>query len=99
MIMRLLTDSRTNMKPVWLALVFAMSLANVRPARAGEDWHPAHGPLLTRWAKDVTPANAHPEYPRPQLVRKDWQNLNGLWDYAIRPRDGGSPGTFDGKIL
>ena len=39
--------------------------------------------LRTRWAKDVTPENAWAEYPRPQLVRSDWLNLNGLWDYAI----------------
>ena len=42
---------------------------------------------MTRWAKDVSPEKAHPEYPRPQMVRDEWQNLNGLWDYAIRPRD------------
>ncbi len=50
------------------------------------DWKPAAGPLMTRWAKDVTPATAHREYPRPQLVRSEWENLNGLWDYAIKPR-------------
>ena len=46
------------------------------------DWKPAAGPLKTRWAKDVSPNKALPEYPRPQMVRKDWLNLNGLWDYA-----------------
>jgi hypothetical protein len=40
---------------------------------------PAAGPLATRWAKEVSPENALPEYPRPQMVRKDWRNLNGLW--------------------
>ncbi|WP_212915064.1 PA14 domain-containing protein [Streptomyces sp. TS71-3] len=38
--------------------------------------------LRTRWAGDVTPANAHPEYPRPQLTRDAWQNLNGTWQFA-----------------
>src|SRR5256884_9782835 len=51
------------------------------PLRA-EDWKPAAAPLMTRWAKDVSPENARPEYPRPQMVRKDWLNLNGLWDFA-----------------
>ena len=32
--------------------------------------------------KDVSPENALPEYPRPQMVRKEWQNLNGLWQFA-----------------
>src|SRR5258707_1174673 len=44
-----------------------------------DDWQPAKGPLMTKWAKDVSPAKVHPEYPRPQMVRKDWMNLNGLW--------------------
>ncbi|WP_314411892.1 PA14 domain-containing protein [Streptomyces kroppenstedtii] len=38
--------------------------------------------LSTKWGKDVTPANAHREYPRPQLTRDDWKNLNGSWQFA-----------------
>ncbi|MHC4229830.1 MAG: sugar-binding domain-containing protein, partial [Planctomycetota bacterium] len=63
------------------------------------DWQPAEGPLMTRWAKQVSPDNVHREYPRPQMVRKDWLNLNGLWEYAIVPRDQGKPDKFDGQIL
>jgi hypothetical protein len=63
------------------------------------EWKLAEGPLMTRWAKDVSPDNVHPEYPRPQMVRKNWLNLNGLWEYAIRPKDEGQPKTYDGKIL
>lgn len=44
--------------------------------------------MRTRFAKDVTPDNVWPEYPRPQLVRKNWQNLNGLWHYQVRARGG-----------
>jgi hypothetical protein len=54
-------------------------------------------PLMTRWASAVSPTNAHPEYPRPQLVRTDWQNLNGLWDYAVRPQESGPPKKYDGE--
>jgi len=63
------------------------------------DWQPAKGPLMTRWAKQVSPNNVHPEYPRPQMVRKNWLNLNGLWEYAIRQKDEGQPKKFDGQIL
>jgi beta-galactosidase/beta-glucuronidase len=33
------------------------------------------------------------------MVRSEWQNLNGEWDYAIRSRDESFPAEFDGKIL
>jgi hypothetical protein len=62
-------------------------------------WKPARGPLATRWAARVDPRKVHAEYPRPQMVRPEWINLNGLWDYAIRPRDEGVLSSFDGRIL
>ncbi|AWM37302.1 Beta-galactosidase [Gemmata obscuriglobus] len=65
----------------------------------GADWKPAPAPLMTKWGKKVTPENTWKEYPRPQLVRKEWQNLNGLWDYAITKKDAPKPETWDGKIL
>jgi len=46
-------------------------------------WRPVPGHIMTRWAKDVTPENTWREYPRPQMRRPDWLNLNGLWEYAI----------------
>jgi len=58
-----------------------MLLSGVRSS--GQDWRPAVGPMMTRWGREVTPPNAWPEYPRPQLVRKDWFNLNGLWDVTL----------------
>ncbi|MEX2682654.1 MAG: sugar-binding domain-containing protein, partial [Candidatus Sigynarchaeota archaeon] len=45
-------------------------------------WRMKAAPLMTRWAADVDPAHALPEYPRPQMVRENWLNLNGLWDFA-----------------
>ncbi|MGW8066110.1 PA14 domain-containing protein [Streptomyces ziwulingensis] len=38
--------------------------------------------LRTAWADEVGPDNAHPEYPRPQLTRDAWRNLNGRWQFA-----------------
>ena len=68
---------------------------------AGADWKCVPGRIVTRWAKDVSPENAHPEYPRPQMVRKQWQNLNGLWQYAPAEADQPAPigKTLEGKIL
>ena len=80
-------------------LTFALaSMALALPALA-DAWKPADGPLLTKWAKDVNPAAPLPEYPRPQLVRKDWLNLNGLWNYSLTDSSITTPGKYNGQIL
>ena len=76
-------------------LLAAGSILNA-PAQA---WRPAGDKLKTAWADEVDPACPLPEYPRPTLVRPEWRNLNGLWDYAILPADAPQPERFDGKIL
>ncbi len=63
------------------------------------DWKPAPGPLLTKWGKELKPDAVWQEYPRPQLTRPDWQNLNGLWDFAITAKDAKQPEKWDGQIL
>ena len=56
--------------------------------------------IQTRWAADVRPESVLPEYPRPQLVRGNWMNLNGQWDYSIQPVSATTaPAAFEGKIL
>ena len=69
------------------------------PAAQAAEWAPVPGHIMTQWAKQVTPNNALPDYPRPQMVRKDWLNLNGLWDLAITRKDDPRPAAFDQKIL
>jgi hypothetical protein len=63
--------------------LFAAFLALLAWPVLGADWKPADGPLMTRWSKDVKADAPLPEYPRPQLVRSEWQNLNGLWQLAF----------------
>ena len=55
--------------------------------------------LVTRWAAEVNPENCWPEYPRPQLRRPEWLNLNGLWEIAIVPADAAKPADFPQQIL
>ena len=57
--------------------------------------------LMTTWGEKVTPENAWREYPRPQMVRANWTNLNGQWDYAVTSvtNTPGRPTTWEGKIL
>lgn len=62
-------------------------------------WQPKNLVLETPWTKEVTPENVHSEYPRPQLIRDKWLNLNGLWDYAILPKFQTKMDSAQGKIL
>ena len=80
-------------------LVNAFAVVAFGVSAFGAEWKAAPSPLMTKWGKQVTPDNAWREYPRPQLVRKDWQNLNGLWDYAITKKGAAKPEKWDGKIL
>ncbi len=41
--------------------------------------------LLSAFGESLDPANVLPEYPRPQLRRSSYINLNGYWEYAIVP--------------
>ncbi|HLR26397.1 MAG TPA: glycoside hydrolase family 2 TIM barrel-domain containing protein, partial [Fodinibius sp.] len=63
------------------------------------NWQPADNPLMTRWAEDIDPDEPLSEYPRPQMKREEWTNLNGLWNYAIVPAFNEKPESWDGEIL
>ena len=86
--------TRYNIAPLLLS-----SLLSTLPALHAADWKPVPGRIMTEWADKVDPNNTLPEYPRPQLVRDNWVNLNGLWDYAVTPKDASQPVQFSGKIL
>jgi beta-galactosidase/beta-glucuronidase len=62
-------------------------------------WKPVPGHIVTKWAADEDPACPLPEYPRPQMTRPHWVNLNGLWDFAIVPRSQKKVSHYDGQIL
>ena len=66
---------------------------------AQAQWKPAGDKIKTKWAEQIDPQNVLPEYPRPQLERTDWVNLNGEWEYAIKPKGEVEPNSFDGNIL
>src|SRR5262245_52399701 len=64
-----------------LTTVALMPATSPRPP-ADPVWQPGTPPLSTPWTDQVGPDNALPEYPRPQLTRDRWQNLNGVWEFA-----------------
>jgi beta-galactosidase/beta-glucuronidase len=84
---------------VGFALALTLAGGTLPASSQATPWSAGRGPLETRWTRLVSPKNAHPEYPRPQLVRADWLNLNGLWDYAIVPGNSPQPAAWDGQIL
>ena len=66
---------------------------------AQAQWKPAGDKIKTQWAEQVNPKSVLPEYPRPLMERSEWQNLNGEWEYAIKPVGEVEPASFDGNIL
>ena len=67
---------------------------------AQQDWQIVKGKITSPWAEKVNPSSPLPEYPRPQMVRNEWTNLNGLWQYSILPKDQQAiPATTQGSIL
>ncbi len=75
----------------------AFAAAALVAAAAGA-WQQAPG-MKTPWGEKVTPENAWREYPRPQMARDAWTNLNGLWQYAVTRDAPGVPSAWDGEIL
>lgn len=67
-----------------LGLLAGLAPAGTGRAEAVDTWQPAPAPMSTPWTSKVGPDNALPEYPRPQLARSRWLNLNGVWDYLGR---------------
>ncbi len=83
------------MKKIFLAVV----LLALGISTASAEWKIAGDKIRTEWAEKVDPSNVLPEYPRPQLVRGEWKNLNGLWNYAISEINAAEPSAFEGEIL
>lgn len=73
-------------RAIFLILMALYMMSFATPT--SREWKPTASPLTTRWTAQVSPTNALPEYPRPQMVRPKWQSLNGLWQFsAAMPGD------------
>ena len=79
-------------------LTTLLALASIAISGSAADWKPAGDLIKTKWAEQIDPAAPLAEYPRPQMVRNNWMNLNGLWDYAITP-ESATDFTSEGSIL
>lgn len=62
-------------------------------------WSPQGDKIKTKWTAEIDANNVLPDYPRPVMMRDAWQNLNGLWEYAICEANEDEPLGYNGKIL
>jgi beta-galactosidase/beta-glucuronidase len=62
-------------------------------------WKKVPGRISSDWSEKVDPSNPLPEYPRPQMERGNWTNLNGLWNYAVTAKDASGASSWNGQIL
>jgi len=67
----------------YVSKTFLLASATLAAASCAFGWEKKSAPIMTKWAEEVTPENVLPEYPRPQLVRADWMNLNGVWELEL----------------
>ena len=80
------------------ALLFVLSYSSLHAQE--KKWALIKDRIVTQWAEKVDPKAPLPDYPRPQLLRsQNWKNLNGLWSYAITPKNQSEPASYQGSIL
>ena len=58
-------------------LLAALASVRIFPRKA------SHQALTTRWGKALDPQHILEEYPRPQMIRDQYINLNGEWNYTV----------------
>ncbi|WP_207515073.1 glycoside hydrolase family 2 protein [Longitalea luteola] len=84
------------MRPSLFLVAVLIILNNVSQAQ----WKPAGDKIMTSWATKIDPQQPLPEYPRPQMVRNTWLNLNGQWQYTLLPNaELNVPSSHIGNIL
>ncbi len=76
--------------------IILISIVSLPLALNAQEWQPKKAALMSKFSKDVNPEHVLSEYPRPQLVRSNWLNLNGLWQY--QPASGKSEALPKGNL-
>lgn len=80
-----------------LTLLFCIAIMS--PVFA-QDWKMKEARIMTPWAEKVNPNKVLDDYPRPQMVRNNWLNLNGIWDFTkVEAMKYNATQSYDKKIL
>src|SRR5687768_2664983 len=88
------------MKAIKHLLILPLMILQVTIVTAQADgWKKVPGKIATSWSDRIDPNKPLPEYPRPQMERSNWMNLNGLWNYSLTKSDATTAGNYGGKIL
>ncbi len=82
--------TRKLISTILLLIVLAMPILS-----QAAEWQMKQGPMMTPWAENIDPNNVFPEYPRPQMERDNWMNLNGIWDLRKGTVDEAYSASFD----
>nr|WP_026260166.1 sugar-binding domain-containing protein [Segetibacter koreensis] len=83
----------------YLLISLTVAFSSVYSVAQQSAWKIAGNKIVSPWAEKVNPTSPLAEYPRPQMVRSIWKNLNGLWDYSVLPKTEAMPSSYQGKIL
>lgn len=98
-ILKTLADSFERPACSRIMPILMLSAAWVGICAEAKEYTPAGDRIKTRWAKEVTPENTWKSYPRPQMERGEWENLNGLWKYNVTDKESAEPKDWRGEIL
>ena len=89
---------KPSINPLASLLLLTLLLV-LTPFSIAQEWSPVKGRIMSAFGESVTPENAWQEYPRPQMQREQWLNLNGLWEYSVLNRTTPGPADYDGYAL
>ena len=87
------------MKKMYRQCMALAMLCCVSLSVAAQSWSPVGDKIKSQWGESLTADKPWNVYPRPLLQRGEWNNLNGLWDYAISEKGSRRPSQWEGKIL
>lgn len=89
------------MKKTLKLSILATSLCLSITAMQAQSWKMQKATLMTPYAATIDTSNVLGEYPRPQMVREKWMNLNGIWQFqpGLSVTEAQPKGKLSSKIL